>query len=249
MNKYEVNINKSVLSKVFGLLEIKGKQSDLLMSALIHPSALNGSDKAQSEQPSIFQRLEFLGDRVLGLVIAESLMDIFPEESEGDLARRYAVLVSKETLAKVTLSIGLAPLVVYGSGEKEKNGADNASTMADVCEAVIGAIYLDYDIDTARHFIQRNWIGLISGQHQPPRDPKTTLQEWSQSLGLGLPHYEVISQGGPAHSPTFEIKVKIEGLFGVLGSGKSKRTGERSAAENMLTKLKEDGRITNLVQS
>ena len=193
--------------------------------------------------PSTYQRLEFLGDRVLGLVIAEHLFNAFPEESEGELARRYAVLVSMTTLADVARRIQLASHVKFSRGEAAQNGADNSANLADTCEAVIGAIYLDGGIEEARTFIEREWAELIRVQDKPPRDPKTGLQEWTQARGLGLPLYEIISQGGPAHSPTFTVEVSVKGFSPATSQGKSKRSAERLAAEQMLAQLFEEGLI------
>ena len=190
-----------------------------------------------------YERLEFLGDRVLGLVIAERLLNNFPEESEGELARRYAALVSMNTLADVARRIQLASHVKFSRGEEAQNGADNSANLADTCAAVIGAVYLDGGIEEARTFIEREWAELIRVQEKPPRDPKTGLQEWTQARALGLPRYDIISQGGPAHSPTFTIEVHVQGFSPATGQGKSKRYAERLAAEQMLARLFDEGLI------
>lgn len=222
-------------------LRVKFKRFDMLACALTHPSVMANPAARTNSHPSIYQRLEFLGDRVLGLVIAERLLDAFPDESEGELARRYAALVSTATLADVARRIQLASHVKFSRGEEAQNGADNSANLADTCEAVIGAVYLDGGLEEARIFIEREWAELIQGQEEPPRDPKTRLQEWTQARSLGLPQYEVISQGGPAHSPIFMIEVHVPGFSSVAGQGKSKRHAERVAAERMLARLFEEG--------
>lgn len=224
-------------------LGIKLKRFDMLACALTHPSVMPNAATGLGSRPSTYQRLEFLGDRVLGLVISERLFYTFPEESEGELARRYAELVSTATLANVARRIQLASHVKFSRGEQAQNGADNSANLADTCEAVIGAVYLDGGIEEARTFIEREWAELIRIQEQPPRDPKTGLQEWTQARGLGLPRYEITSQGGPAHSPTFTIEVHVQGFSATTGQGKSKRYAERLAAEQMLACLFEKGLI------
>ena len=226
-------------------LRIKLKRFDMLACALTHPSVMPNPATGLGSQPSTYQRLEFLGDRVLGLVIAERLLYTFPEESEGELARRYAALVSTATLADVARRIQLASHVKFSRGEEAQNGADNSANLADTCEAVIGAVYLDGGIEEARTFIEREWAELIRVHEKPPRDPKTGLQEWTQARGLGLPRYELISHGGPAHSPTFTIEVHVQGFSPVIGEGKSKRSAERLAAERMLAWLFEEGLVEN----
>ena len=242
-------LDKGNLRSASKLLGVEFQRPELLSFALTHPSAIPNTDKDRPEGPSMFQRLEFLGDRVLGLIIAERLLVYFPDETEGDLARRYGVLVSTGTLADIIREMGLASYVKFGASERSQNGYYNSSCLADICEAVIGAIYLDSGLEIARGLVEREWVDMIQKQDEPPRDPKTALQEWSQSLGLGLPQYEVRSQGGPDHSPIFEILVRIGEGLSVLGKGKSKRVAERLAAENMLVKLKEEGKLATLSKS
>ena len=224
-------------------LGIKLNRFDMLACALTHPSVMPDPLTGVGSHPSTYQRLEFLGDRVLGLVIAERLLYTFPDESEGELARRYAVLVSTATLADIARHIQLASHVKFSRGEAAQNGAENSANLADTCEAVIGAIYLDGGIEEARNFIEREWAELIRIQDKPPRDAKTGLQEWTQARGLGLPRYEIVSQGGPAHSPTFTIEVYVQGFLPAKGQGKSKRYAERVAAEHMLVLLCEKGLV------
>ena len=236
-----IDFDTQALISASECLGVKFKRFDMLACALTHPSIMPNRAAGVDSHPSIYQRLEFLGDRVLGLVIAERLLGAFPNESEGELARRYAALVSTATLADVARRMRLASHVKFSRGEEAQNGADNSANLADTCEAVIGAVYLDSGLEEARTFIEREWAELILGQEEPPRDPKTELQEWTQARSLGLPQYKVISQGGPAHSPTFIIEVHVPGFSSTMGKGKSKRHAERVAAERMLTRLYVEG--------
>ena len=240
------NFHTQALISASKSLGIKFKRLDMLADALTHPSVVQNFNPGNISRPSTYQRLEFLGDRVLGLVIAERLIDIFPNESEGELARRYAALVSTATLADVARRIGLASHVKFSAGEEAQHGADNDANLADTCEAVIGALYLDGGLKEAGAFIKREWAELIMGQTEPPKDAKTALQEWTQARGMGLPIYKVVSEGGPAHFPTFEIEVQVVGYVPASGKGKSKRLAERIAAEQMLLCVGRKGPVTQI---
>src|SRR5262249_49728086 len=148
------------------------------------------------------ERLEFLGDRVLGLVTADALLRVFPNENEGDLAPRLAALVSAPTLARVATGFGLAAHIKVARGQK----ADTVETavLADACEAVIGALYLDGGLAAAEKFISAHWSALMRADIVPPKDAKTALQEWAQARGLPLPVYRVQDSSGPAHAPSFK---------------------------------------------
>lgn len=209
----------------------------LLSRALTHPSA----DSRPAGALRSNQRLEFLGDRVLGLIIADQLYKTFPDETEGALARRFAVLVSKPALTEVARRLDLGAHLVLGRGEAAGDGRDNAASLADACEAVIGALYLDGGFDAAAGFVVREWASMIEGQTAPPRDPKTELQEWAQARGLGLPIYELVERTGPAHAPTFEISVNLADNPPVKGLGPSKRQAERAAAAKLLAALDAHG--------
>ena len=199
----------------------------LLRLAVTHSSA-SGHHGAANE------RLEFLGDRVLGLIIADLLYHRFSTEEEGHLARRFAVLVSREALAQVAGRIGLAPYLTLARGEEDSGGRANPAILADACEAVIAALYLDGGLKTARRFIAGAWSALIEQDHRPPQDPKTALQEWAQAAGRKLPSYVVIGAEGPAHDPVFTVEVRVEGLPPISASGRSKRVAEQAAAAEAL---------------
>ncbi len=201
---------------------------DLLRTALTHPSAaLPGGT------PS-YERFEFLGDRVLGLVVADMLMARFPDENEGDLARRHAPLVSRDGLVVVARGIGLGRYLRMSPGETGAGTRDSASVLGDCLEAVLGALYLDGGLAAAAPVIGRLWSPLIDAAPSPPRDPKTTLQEWAQARRRPLPAYKTTAVSGPPHKPVFTVEVRVEGVAPAIGAGGSKRIAEQDAARAAL---------------
>lgn len=180
------------------------------------------------------QRLEFLGDRVLGLVIADMLYAAFPGEREGDMAKRHAALVCGDALVEVATQIRLRDQLILADGEEHSGGRDNASNLEDACEALIGALYLDGGLEAAESFIRKYWQPLLAREVTPPKDAKTALQEWAQGQGLPLPDYAELSRSGPAHAPEFEIRVRVEGYPSAQGSGHSKRDAQQAAAQALL---------------
>ena len=209
----------------------------LLEGALIHASG----GHAGADRTANYERLEFLGDRVLGLVIAELLFTTYADEREGEMARRHTQLVRREALARVAETIGLGAYIELSSGEAETGGRENPSILADCCEAVIAAIYLDGGLDAAAGFIHQYWVPLMREASEPPVDAKTALQEWAQGRGLKLPRYSVVGRTGADHAPRFEIEVEVEGMASVTGSGRSKRSGENQAAQAMLAAISGPG--------
>ena len=207
---------------------------DLLTEALTHPS-VEPEDRGTARHG--YQRLEFLGDRVLGLLIAEWLFERFGSEAEGALARRYSALVRAETLAEVAHAIGLGRFLRLSAAELEQGGRDKAAILADACEAVIAALYLDGGLDAARRFVRREWQDLIERDIRPPKDPKTALQEWAQARHLPLPRYDVVTRVGADHAPVFEVQVAIDGYPPTTGRASSKRGAEREAAERLFATL------------
>lgn len=193
----------------------------LLKSAFTHPSKSKKSD---------FERLEFLGDRVLGLSISSLLYEEFPKEEEGDLAKRLATLVSKETCLEIALSLQLEAYVL------RKNGQDTqySTILSDVLEALIGALFLDSGFENAKRFVNTLWKDRIIKNSLPPKDAKSALQEWAQKKGLPIPHYEIIKRSGPDHSPIFLIQGSIKGMSPIIEKGASKRQGEQKVAEKFL---------------
>ncbi len=203
---------------------------EILEQALTHRGALGVHRTVGATEGN--ERLEFLGDRVLGLVIAETLLKTFPDESEGELAPRLAALVSATSLARIARACGLAKHIKLARGQK----ADDA-LLADACEAVIGALYLDGGMETAARFIGAQWDKMIHEDVVPPKDAKTALQEWAQGRGLPLPEYKVIESSGPAHAPSFVMTVSVKGHPETRGQGKTKRLATQAAAAALLAKV------------
>lgn len=214
-----------------------------LADAMTHPSLMGlerttrGTGRPEQGPGLAYERLEFLGDRVLGLVIAEWLLERFPNEREGALAKRHVSLVRREALGRVAEAIGLGRYLRLSPAEAQGGGRNNRTILADACEAAIGALYLDGGMDKARAFIRKSWAGQIDRADPPPLDSKTALQEWAQGKGKPLPTYELIEQSGPAHEPMFRIAVRLKGEEPVIGIGPSKRVAERQAASALLRKL------------
>ena len=216
------------------VLEHAFRDPGLLEEALTHGSAMGarGGD---------YQRLEFLGDRVLALVIAELLYKTYPQENEGKLALRYVALVRREALAEVAAKIGLGDHFILSHSEAESGGRKNPSLLADVCEAVIAALYLDGGLAPAAAFINRHWRPLMAREENPPTDAKTSLQEWLQGRGLPLPVYRIVGRTGPDHAPQFTIEVAAGNAPPVNGRGLSRRAAEQQAAAAILALLEPDG--------
>lgn len=230
-----------VIEQDADLLNVLGHRFDrqeLLIEALTHPSSTGG---AGEEAPN-YERLEFLGDRVLGLILADILLRRHEGEREGALARRHADLVRRETLAEVARNIELGAHIRFSKGERAAGGPENAAILSDCCEAVIAALYLDGGLETAARFIETQWAQLLAEAGEPPVDAKTELQEWAQERGLPLPVYRTVSSTGPAHNPTFSVEVSVEGLPSIAASGGSKQAAEKAAAELLLAaRVADDG--------
>ncbi|MEM7046208.1 MAG: ribonuclease III [Pseudomonadota bacterium] len=196
----------------------------LLTQAITHPSA--------TKKPH-YQRLEFLGDRVLALVIAQWLQDIYPKANEGKLAQRLAFLVCRDTLARLARRMNLDEAIILAPSEEKSGGRENPAILADVLEAVIAALYLSQSLEIADHFIRRLWDEVVK---EDPADSKSTLQMAVQVNGRPPPTYEVIDQSGPAHKPRFTVQVKANGET-ATGAGRSLRQAEQKAAKELLDHL------------
>ena len=201
----------------------------LLESALTHPS-LAANKNRKKTGASAYERLEFLGDRVLGLVIAHWLYQLFPAAPEGELAKRHAALVNRDALKEVAGTLDLHLYLRVTQGDESKRARQNLAALSDATEAVIGAIYLDGGIAPAEAFIRKYWDSTIHAK-AAPADPKTVLQEWAQGHGLPLPAYRVADRKGPAHAPIFTIEVAVNGYDPVFRTGESKREAEKAAAQ------------------
>jgi ribonuclease-3 len=204
---------------------------DLLRLALTHASAVaNGT----AQVGGTYQRLEFLGDRVLGLVVADMLEQSFPAAPEGELSRRLARLVSGETCAEVARDMGLGEFLRISGSVQRSGSRATAGVLADVCESVLGAVYRDGGPDAARAVIERFWRARLESMQGPLRDAKTELQEWAHRRGFESPVYAEILRSGPDHAPEFEIEVAVGNLVPGRGRGRSKREAEHEAAADLL---------------
>jgi ribonuclease-3 len=205
------------------------KSPELLDRAMTHRSAAQGNAVAWSNE-----RLEFLGDRVLGLVIVETLLERFEGVREGDLAPRLNTLVSRDTCAIVGAALGLDNYIIVDRAERAAGGPKKSSLLANAAEAVIGAVYLDAGLGAARKFILRHWKLQMAAVKAAPRDPKSALQEWAQGEGRPTPAYVAEARTGPDHAPVFTASVEVEGWPKTIGAGPSKQEAERAAAKALL---------------
>jgi ribonuclease-3 len=201
----------------------------LLERAMTHISALSGGSRVNS-----YQRLEFLGDHVLGLVISDMLYRGFAKANEGELSRRLADLVRKETCADVARAMDLGPALKLGSSESHAGGRLRTTILADACEALVGAVFLDGGYPSAEALIDRFWKERMLKPPRPLRDPKTMLQEWAQARGLPTPAYREVARTGPHHRPNVHVAVELPDHAPAEGEGSSKRAAEQAAATEML---------------
>jgi ribonuclease-3 len=208
------------------------RDAAMLEAALTHISALKGA----RNRAGSYQRLEFLGDHVLGLVISDMLFRAFPKADEGELSRRLADLVRKETCAEIARTIDLGAAIRLGSSEANAGARKRPAILADVCEAVIGAAYLDGGYKAAEDLVERLWQVRMRATAQPLRDPKTVLQEWAQARGLPTPAYREVERFGPDHNPEFRVAVQLPAFAPAEGLGRSKRAAEQAAAAAMLAR-------------
>ena len=217
------------------LLGHRFARPDLLREALTHRSAAR-KGRGQAKGTGSNERLEFVGDRVLGLLIAEWLAERFPQEQEGELGRRLAQLVSQPVLAAIAAAAGMPAALAVAPGEARAGVRRRATVLADATEAAIGALFIDGGLEAARGFVRRAWAQAMDAQPAPPKDAKTALQEWAQGRGLPLPDYALASREGPPHAPVFVIAVTVAGQTGT-GTAGSKRRAEQLAAEALLAGL------------
>jgi len=209
---------------------------ELATEALTHRSALDRQPELKAIFPHGNERLEFLGDRVLSLAMAELLLRHFPSEREGDLARRHAALVQATTLAEIARLAGLAGHITLGESERQA-GEVKSAILADAFEALLGAVFLDAGFEAAAGCIEKLWGERLDPEMAAPRDPKTTLQEWAQARHLALPVYREVGREGPPHAPLFVVEVRVKGREPAQGRGSSKREAERLAAQSLLERM------------
>jgi len=206
----------------------------LLTTAFTHVSALKPTRKKGDKRGDSYQRLEFLGDHVLGLVVSDMLYRAFPKADEGELSKRLADLVRKESCADVAKLLGLADDIKLGQVGAGAGARLRKSVLGDICEAVIGAVFLDGGYGAAAQFVERNWTERMHKPRRPLRDPKTGLQEWAQAKRLPTPVYREVERTGPHHDPQFRVAVDLPGLEPAEGVGGSKRAAEKVAASVMI---------------
>lgn len=229
------SLSKEKLEGLTVALGYTFKDSTYINTAMTHPSALTSLQRYEQSN----QRLEFLGDRVLGLVIAERLYLRRPEEAEGKLAPRLNRLVRKEACAEAARHKGLDEFIMLGQSERRSGGAKKEKVLGDVCEAVIGAIFLDGGLSPARKFIESAWLPVFEANKAGRvRDPKSLLQEWAQARKYELPIYTEVKRTGPDHSPVFIVEVDVgDGMHNASGEGQSKQDAERAAAAALLDRI------------
>jgi ribonuclease-3 len=207
------------------------RSRDLLRKALTHASVRQVPGKRRDNE-----RLEFLGDRVLGLAIAELLWEVYPSADEGELARHYNRLVRGRTCAAIARELDLGPLLVLSEAEADSGGRGKETILADACEAVLGAIFLEAGYEAARQVVRTHWGPRVGAAAADATDAKSLLQEWAQGQGLDLPAYVEVDRQGPDHAPRFTAEVRIRGRKPARGEGASKRAAEQAAASAMLAR-------------
>ena len=216
-----MNLN---ISKFQERLKIKVKNKTLLIEALTHKS---------SNQEINNEKLEFLGDRVIALILSKKLLDLYPKEPEGIIDKKFAKLVNRKTCASIAWSIGLKNFIQMGNSKKMISRKDE-KILSDACEAIIGAVYVDRGYDYVKEFVLRLWKHDINKSDITILDPKTKLQEYSLKLYKKLPIYRLLNSSGPKHNPFFKISVVITGSKQFVGRGNSKKEAEQDSANNLL---------------
>ncbi len=227
-----MNIKQSILW-INGLCGIKPSNEVLFRRALTHDSI---TKKAGGAERRSNERLEFLGDRVLGLAIAHHLVHLYPGEEEGELARRLAWLASKEVLGQVALNIKLDKHILMSYAEEKSGGRKNPAILSDTLEALLAFLYVEYGLELCAKFVKTYWKDYFN-KAEPPKDDKSALQEWAQQNGYALPEYKILSRVGPDHDPKFIIAVSV-GKFKAEAEAKSKKKAQRKAAKLLLEKVK-----------
>ena len=218
---------KSNTKKLENIIKVNFQNKELLNQSLTHKSF---NEKYNNE------KLEFLGDRVIGLVISKKLLSLYPEESEGIIDKKFASLVNKKTCSEIAKQINLKKFIKTGNSFKNIKSSDE-KILSDSCEALIGAIYLDQGFVVSEKFILRNWQDFIKKSNVTPIDPKTKLQEYSLKKFKKLPIYKMSKQTGPNHSPSFKVQVQIVNSRKYFGYGKSKKLAQKNAALKLIKNL------------
>ena len=204
--------------------------------ALLERALTHASTRTEKKPAEDNERLEFLGDRVLGLSIAELLLELDPAASEGALARRFNRLVRKDACALVARNLDLGTALKVSASEEESGGRDKDTILADAVEALLAAIFHEAGFPAVREVVRRLWAPLLTGLPETASDPKSALQEWAQGQGKALPVYVEMSREGPDHAPRFTTEVRINGLKPIRGIGANKRAAEQAAATALLAR-------------
>lgn len=220
-------MNGDLAAWVEQVLGHRAKDLNLFERAVTHGSAARES----------YERLEFLGDRVLGLTIARWLYDRFPDEPEGQMSRRYNVLVARETCAEIGREIGIPARIRLGKQARDDGAIGSDNVVGDVVEALLGALLLDGGIERADAFIRRLWAPYLDSQKRAPQHPKSRLQEFAAAKGHRPPAYELVGRYGPHHAPTFKVRVSVRGLGEAEADGASKQDAETAAATALMEKF------------
>ncbi|WFW29675.1 MAG: ribonuclease III [Wolbachia endosymbiont of Menacanthus eurysternus] len=223
--------NNTTISKI---INYKFKNDAILEEALTHPNLNKKNSKNQTEN---YERLEFLGDSILNMIVSTILFKLFPEEKEGALAKRRTDLVCGNTIANIAKKIKLDNFIIMKSNKHCNEKKHNLKKLENALEALIGAIYIDGGFKNVEKFVTKYWEKLAKTMLIPPQDPKTSLQEWTQKNKLPLPEYKLIKKTGPAHDPEFTISIYIKDHGKISAYASSKKAAEQKAAELMLKKL------------
>jgi len=205
----------------------------LLKQALTHPSA------KRNKITQDYERLEFLGDSILGMIVSEILFKRFGGENEGKLAKRKAATVCKESLAHIARELSIGKYMILGTGEDQIGGRENKANLENVLEALVAAIYLDGGLEKTRAFVDRFFSDIIEKMATPPKDPKSSLQEWAQARGMALPKYTVVSMEGPSHEPIIEVELTVD-KYSEKASASSRKEAERKASEKLLQTIEKN---------
>lgn len=230
-------ISKKKLNEFEFNIDFKFKNKDILIEALTHPSSLKEVKEENKDNKNNFERLEFLGDRVLGLVIASLIFNKFQNLNEGNLTKKLSYLVQKDFLYKIAIEIKIDKILEYS--HKKENIRMNIAILSDAVESLIGAIFVDSGFIQSNNFIKKIWDKYLDIEDSNKQDPKTHLQEFSQRNYKVLPKYTLLKKEGPPHSPNFTISLDVDNLPTIKASGESIREAEKNAATNALKLLNE----------
>ncbi len=212
---------------IAGLIGHAPGRPELCIQALTHGSA----------SADHYERLEFLGDRILGLVIGEWLYELYPDEPEGKLSNRFNQIVSGEVCAEIARGIGIQPHMILGKQARDDGAIESVNVLGDMMEALLGALYLDSGLDATRALIRRLWQDRAAGIDHAPKHPKSALQEWAAAHKRKAPDYQMIDRSGPPHNPRFTVRVEIRNVGEATATGASKQEAETAAARALMEKL------------